>query len=132
MIYTKKVAFIQAGFMVAGLGFALTIAGCNSFASQARDSIAAFNGYLTAAQAKHTGECIVSKGELPVCDTLRRSDAAENAAIDALEAYCQIPPHTTFTGAGASCKPVTSLQGGLTAALAGISALTPDIKAAAQ
>jgi len=111
---------------------ALLLSGCQSLEKTARDSIASFDGYLSAAVARHDVECKADAGnKLPVCLVIVRSIRAENATVTALETYCQLTPGTG-KDPSLPCTPVASAQAGLTAAIQNMNQLSSEIKGAAK
>jgi len=109
----------------------LLLTGCPS-EKNARDSIAAFDGYLTSAVSKHDAECKADvDNKLPVCGIVIRGIRAENAAVTALETYCQLTPGTG-KDQSLKCSPVKSLASGLQSAINNMNQLTAEIKGAAK
>jgi hypothetical protein len=128
--YHKKGAPMKKCIFV--LLAAALLMGCQSPEKTARDSIAAFNGYLTTAVAKHDAACKAdTKNALPVCQVIVRSVRAENAAVTALETYCQLSPGTG-NDPSLPCKPVKTAQAGLLAAIANMNQLSSEIQGAAK
>lgn len=110
----------------------LLCTGCQPPEKTARDSIAAFNGYLTAAVQKHDAECKADAlNKLPVCSLIVRAVRAQNASATALETYCQLSPGQGKDPAG-PCTPVKSAQEGLRSAISNMNQLVSEIKGAAQ
>ncbi len=110
----------------------LLLSGCQSIEKTARDSIASFDGYLSAAVAKHDAECKADTGnQLPVCLVIVRSTRAENATVTALETYCQLA-FGTGKDPALPCTPVKSAQAGLAAAIANMNQLSSEIQGAAK
>lgn len=83
------------------LGVLFTLGGCASIEKQARDGIAAANGYITSARAQHP-ECDPrahpENQPQTSCQVIRRTTEANNVAIDALETYCGGPAFDAGTG----------------------------------
>jgi len=116
----------------AGCLFGIFMAGCNQPLEQiARNGIATAKGYIAAAAAKHGPECIATAGKAEYCDVIVKAAYAENAAVDALETYCQLPAHTSDNPTQ-PCQPLKSAAPALTAALENLNALSADLKGAAQ
>ncbi len=110
----------------------LLLTGCQPPEKTARDSIAAFDGYLTAAVAKHDAECKADAlNRLPVCSLIVRAVRAENATATALETYCQLSPGQGKDPA-MPCTPVRSSQTGLLSAISNMNQLVNEIKGAAK
>jgi len=110
----------------------LLLIGCQPLEKSARDSISAFGGYLSAAVVKHDAECKADTGnKLPVCSVIVRAIRAQNAAMTALETYCQLTPGTGADPA-LPCSPVKSAEAGLRAAISNLKQLSTEIQGAAK
>src|ERR1043166_5238089 len=92
----------------------LTVA-CTPVEKSARDTAAALNGALTAAQFKSQDTCI-NEPKLHQCEIINRAVDGQNALVTAVEAYCGWSMNTPLNN-GARCIPVQSAEAGLTAAL---------------
>lgn len=115
--------------------FALSVVGWAIGCAQpievtARDAIAASKGYIASASQRHTAECIQSGGQAEYCQIIVQAAYAENAAVTALETYCQIPAHMLDTP-DKKCQPVKSAEPALVAALKNLNSLAGELKKAA-
>lgn len=92
----------------------------------ARDTAAALQGSLLAAQAKYQASCTAAP-TLQICHIINQGVSAQNALITATQAYCgwsaATPPPK-----GTKCVPVKSAEAAFTAALANARQLTGEIK----
>lgn len=107
------------------LPFLLLVA-CSPVEQQARNSAAALQGAIIAAQAKYHDSCVANTSQSP-CQDINKAVSGENALITAIETYCgwstAAPPDP-----GAKCVPVKSAVGVLNAAIGNANALTLQIK----
>ncbi len=107
----------------------LASVGCE-LAKTGRDTAAALSGAIESAQNKHLDECKANP-TLPVCTSINRAVAAQNALITALETYCgwsvnEPPPLDS------KCVPVKSAEGALQAALNNAKPFVGQMQAVAQ
>lgn len=90
---------------------------CPAVQTDARNSAAALQGALQAAQTKYQTQCVAAPTG-PACVTINKAIAGQNALITATEAYCSwnplSPPVNPTT---AQCIPVKGAQAGLEAAI---------------
>lgn len=120
-----------AQFMSIALAWTVTLAlvvGCNA-ANSYRDTIATSFGYITWAQGEYKVSCTANPSA-STCALITRSIGLQNAAVDALDAYCN---GLAATGqqqwkSGGPCSPVKGLQGALVAALAALNPVIADLK----
>lgn len=94
----------------------------------ARDTAAALQGSLLAAQAKYQASCSGAPA-LKVCQSINHGVSAQNALITATQAYCgwssaNIPVQ------GTKCVPVKTAKAAFEAALANARQVTTEIKGA--
>lgn len=105
----------------------LILIACSPIEQQARNTAAALQGTLVAAQAKYHDTCVANPSQ-NVCTTINKGVSGENALITAIETYCgwstTIPP----TDPNAKCVPVKGAQAALQSAIANATALTLQIK----
>src|SRR6266436_6262186 len=97
--------------------------------SSYRDTIATSYGFLAWAQTTYKAPCQATPNA-QTCALITRGIGLHNAAVDALNAYCNGPAPAggqSWT-AGGSCSPVRSLQGALEAALAKLNPVIADVK----
>jgi hypothetical protein len=94
------------------LTMTLLLTACTPLEQSARNTAAALQGALTAAQAQYLTECTASPKDAP-CVTINQAVAGENALVTAVEAYCgwsQASPPAVPT---ATCVPVKTAAAGL-------------------
>jgi hypothetical protein len=63
-------------------------AGCSPVEQQARDALAASQGFIMQAQQNHQAECSQTPKKSFPCAMINQAVGAQNLAIDALEVYC--------------------------------------------
>ena len=101
--------------------------GCTPIEQQARNTAAALQGTIVAAQAKYHDSCVANPKQ-GVCQDINKGIAGENALITAVETYCgwslTAPPADPNT----KCVPVKTAQAGLSIAISNATALTLQIK----
>jgi len=102
------------------------MAGCSPIEQNARDTAAALNGALTAAEAKHA-EC-KSSPKLRQCEVITRAVDGQNALVTAIEAYCGWSVLNPPLDRAATCKPVKSARAGLISALGNANLFISELK----
>lgn len=111
------------------LAFIVLLLGCTQPPEKvARDIIAANNGLLLTAMVQHHDECVADTSK-SACQLILKDIAAQNLAIQSLEAYCSFGPSSRPTD---ECVPVKSLSGALVSALKNLNSLSGQLKAAVQ
>lgn len=105
----------------------LFLTACSPLEQQARNTAAALQGTLVAAQAKYHDTC-VSNPSQNVCQKINNGVSAENALITSVETYCSWSPTAPPSDPNATCTPVKTAQGALTAAIANAATLTLELK----
>jgi len=97
---------MKKALILAFLVFAL--AGCTNFVKASVDTLAATQGFIQQAQQNHQAECTATPTLQFPCVDINLAVAAENAGVDALEAYCQLPvapdPATLQAQGTAACN----------------------------
>jgi hypothetical protein len=73
------------------LAAVLVTAACPTFVTSSVDTLAAAQGFIAQAQINHQIECSAAPTKAFPCATITTAVAAQNAAVSALEAYCQLP-----------------------------------------
>lgn len=100
---------------------------CNETPDQlARDSIAAANGLLTAAQAQYVNSCKPNPTQ-GVCVLINHGVDALNIAITSLETYCGFSLSPTPPAADTKCAPVANARAGLNVAIANLNQIISEI-----
>jgi len=102
----------------------LLLSGCGSVEQSARNVIVASSAVLSTAQSEFKAVCTVAPTQT-VCVAINKAGAAENLAIDSLEAYCGF---TATSDPSTVCVPVASAQAALQAAVANLNQLITDLK----
>jgi hypothetical protein len=104
---------------------------CTPIEQSARNTAAALNGALTAAQAKYQASCTANPKQT-VCTTINQAIAGQNALITATEAYCSWPPGTITTPPlpTTACTPVKTATAALQTAIANANLFVAQLKGA--
>lgn len=95
----------------------------------ARDTAAALQGSLLAAQAKYQTSCQANANQ-NVCQLINKGISAQNALITSTELYCGWAATNPPPDPSTKCVPVKSAQAVLESALANARTLTIQIKGA--
>ena len=107
----------------------LPMLACSPLEQKARDTSAALQGAIIAAQAKYHDSCVANSNQT-VCREINNAIAAENGLITASETYCGWSPLAPPSDPNAKCVPVKTAQAALTVAIANAATLTLEIKGA--
>ncbi len=112
------------------LCFILT--GCTSIEQTARDTAAALQGAIAAAQAQYQTQCTASP-TLQACTVINQAIAGQNALVTATEGYCgwsaASPP---VNPSSATCTPVKTAQAGLQTAINNANLFVTELKGVIQ
>lgn len=111
--------------LISALAMAMTA--CAPLEQKGRDTSAALQGVIVAAQAKHHDSCVANSAQ-PVCQLINKGVAGENALITAGEAYCGWSTAAPPADPNAKCVPVQGAQAALRSAIANAAELTLEIK----
>src|SRR6516225_1731797 len=110
------------------------LAGCSPVEQQARDALAAAQGFIMQAQQNHQAECSQTPEKDFPCAMINQAIGAQNLAIDALEIYCGwTASDVADAAAGKSvhaCVPVKTAADPLKAALSNLNRILKDYKLA--
>ena len=120
---------MRTGIVILTVCSVLSMTGCTSVESQARDTAEALSGSIVAAQTKYQASCTANPSQ-QICQVINRGVSGENALITAVETYCGWAPSLVPPDPNATCVPVTSAEGALRAAIANVAQLTTEIKGA--
>lgn len=108
------------------------LAGCTQLEQTARNTAAALQGAIAAAQAQYQTQCTASP-TLQACVVINQAVAGQNALITATEGYCgwsaASPPTNPAT---ATCTPVKTAQAGLQAAITNGNLFISELKGVLQ
>jgi len=105
----------------------LVLLACTPVEQQARNTAAALQGAIVAAQAKYQPSCL-SNPQQTVCVTINQGVSGENALITATETYCGWSTTAPPTDPNAKCVPVKTAAAALSAAISNATALTLQLK----
>ena len=109
------------------VGVLLVCTACTPIEQQARNTAAALQGTIVAAQAKYHDSCVANPTQA-VCQDINKGVAGENALITAIETYCGWSTTSPPTDPNAKCVPVSTATAGLQAAIANATQLTLELK----
>lgn len=104
---------------------------CNTAASNARNTAAALQGMIVAAQAQYQTTCTANPSQT-ACTSINRAVAAENALITADEAYCGWSTQSPPSNPTAPCVPVSGAAAALATATANAAAFITELKGLIQ
>lgn len=104
----------------------VTIA-CSPIENQARDTAAALQGAIIAAQAQYQSSCSLNNAQT-VCQTIARAVNGQNALITSVEAYCGWNSANPPGDPAAKCVPVKSAQAGLQTSIANANQFITELK----
>jgi uncharacterized lipoprotein NlpE involved in copper resistance len=114
------------------LAITLVLVGCTNFVRASVDSLAAAQGFIGQAQKNHQAECSVDPSQDFPCQTINRAVDAQNAAVSALEVYCQLPvapdPATLASVGTQACNENPSAKQVLVSALANLNQILSSYK----
>jgi len=109
-------------------------AGCSPVEQQARDALAASQGFIMQAQKNHQAECAATPKKSFPCAMINQAVGAQNLAIDALETYCSWTAQDVADAAAGksvhACVPVKTAADPLKAALSNLNRILKDYKLA--
>ena len=108
------------------------LAGCTPVEQQARDALAASQGFIMQAQKNHQAECSQTPKKSFPCAMINQAVGAQNLAIDALEVYCGWTASDVADAAASktvhACVPVKTAADPLKAALSNLNRILKDYK----
>jgi len=114
------------------LTLTLICVACTPLEQSARNTAAALQGALTAAQAQYLTQCTANPKATP-CTIINQAIAGQNALVTATEAYCgwsETAPPANPTSA--TCTPVKSATAGLQAAINNATLFVSELKGIIQ
>jgi hypothetical protein len=94
----------------------LVMVACSPLEQQARNTAAALQGALSAAQAQYLTQCTANPKDTP-CVTINQAIAGENALVTAVEAYCGWSQTAPPANGTTPCVPVKGAAAGLQTAI---------------
>jgi hypothetical protein len=104
---------------------------CSPLEQQARNTAAALQGALGAAQAKYQTTCTADKTQ-SVCVTINRAVDGQNALVTALEAYCGWSQTAPPANGSQTCVPVKGASAGLQTAINNANLFVSELKGVVQ
>ena len=107
------------------------LCGCPSVVNTARDTAAALNGAIVAAQTQHQASCTANPTQT-ACTTINKAIDGQNVLVSAIQTYCGWSPATPPANPQAACVPVSSALAGLNQAVANANTLIPEVKGLVQ
>lgn len=105
----------------------LFLTACSPLEQQARNTAAALQGAIVAAQASNQTSCAANANQ-QACTIINQSVAAQNALVTSTEAYCSWSTVTPPTDPKATCVPVKTAQGALQAAISNANTFVVELK----
>ncbi len=110
------------------LALTLSTVACTPVEQQARNTAAALQGALGSAQQQHMTECKLDATQ-PVCVTINKAVAGQNALITSVEAYCGWSTTSPPQFGSATCVPVKTAEPALKTAIANATQFISELKA---
>lgn len=105
----------------------LATTACSPIEKNARDTAAALQGIIIAAQTKYRVSCSSDPNQTP-CLTINRGVSGENALVTSIELYCGWSTLAPPTDPNAKCVPVKTAEAALSSAIANAAQLTTEVK----
>lgn len=115
----KLLAPILAGCIV--------MLGCSPLEQNARNTAAALQGAIIAAQASQQASCSANPKQAP-CTIINNAIAGQTALITSITAYCGWSMTNPPADPNATCVPVKTAQQGLQAAIANATTFITELK----
>jgi hypothetical protein len=111
------------------LTFAATLAliACSPLEQQARNTAAALQGAIGAAQAQYQSTCTTTPTQTP-CTIINQAVAGQNALVTATETYCSWTVTAPPANATAACVPVKSAAAGLQTAISNATLFVTELR----
>jgi len=109
------------------LTLTLVLVACTPLEQQARNTAAALQGALSAAQAQYQTQCTANPKDTP-CVTINQAVAGNNALVTAVEAYCGWSQSAPPANGTATCVPVKSAAAGLQTAVNNANLFIAELK----
>ena len=102
---------------------------CSPIQTNARNTAAALQGAIIAAQAQYGPTCATNPAQTS-CTAINKAIAGQNALITSIEAYCGWSPTNPPANPNAACVPVASAQAALQTAIANATTFINQLKGA--
>jgi hypothetical protein len=100
---------------------------CSPLEQQARNTAAALNGAISAAQTQFMSECTASPKDQP-CVIINQAVAGQNALVTAVEAYCGWSETSPPANGAETCVPVKGAAAGLQTAINNATLFITELK----
>lgn len=112
---------------------ALTLAtvACSPLEQQARNTAAALQGAISAAQTKYLTQCQANPKDSP-CVIVNKAVDGQNALVTAVEAYCGWSVTAPPANGSQTCVPVKSASAGLQTAINNANLFVAELKGILQ
>jgi len=105
----------------------LAMVACSPLEQQARNTAAALQGALSAAQTQYLTQCKANPTQA-ACVTINRAVDGQNALVTAVEAYCGWSQSAPPPNGTATCVPVKSAAAGLQTAVNNANLFITEVK----
>jgi hypothetical protein len=105
----------------------LIASSCSPLEQSARNTAAALQGALGAAQAQYQATCTADPKQT-ACTVINQAVAGQNALVTATEAYCGWSTAAPPTVTTATCVPVKSAAAGLQTAITNANLFVTELK----
>jgi hypothetical protein len=109
------------------LSLTLSTVACSPLEQQARNTAAALQGAIGAAQAQYLTACKLDATQTP-CVTINKAVAGQDALVTSVEAYCGWSTSAPPQFGSATCVPVKSAQDALKTAIANANQFISELK----
>ena len=113
------------------LTLTLILIACTPSEQSARNTAAALQGAITAAQAQYLTQCTATPTGKP-CVIINQAVAGQNALVTAVEAYCGWSEASPPASSTATCVPVKSAAAGLQTAINNSNLFITELKGLIQ
>lgn len=105
----------------------VVLVGCPKLEENARDTSAALQGAINAAQTQYKATCQPNPNQNE-CQVINQAVSAQNALITATETYCGWNPSNPPADPKAKCVPVQGAEAGLNSAIANANRMINEVK----
>lgn len=117
--------------LVLVLALTLITTACSPLEQQARNTAAALQGALSAAQGQYLTQCTANP-KAPSCVTINRAIDGQSALVTAVEAYCGWSQASPPANGALPCVPVKGATAGLTTAINNANLFVTELKGLIQ
>ena len=109
------------------LSLTFCLLACSPLEQQARNTAAALQGAIGAAQAQYQTECTATPKD-SACVTINQAVAGQNALVTAVEAYCGWSETAPPANGSQPCVPVKTASAGLQTAISNANLFITELK----